>query len=113
MVQELESEAQRKAREIEELRAQEKFMMVGTGEADCLSCGFKYDPKAGDPDYPVSPGTKFQVRQCPFYRSSNPLCCWELSCTHFSYKVLCFEIYGNNVLFVETMHLLSLQYALQ
>lgn len=57
---ELESEAQRKAREIEELRAQEKFMKVGTGEADCLSCGYKYDPKAGDPDYPVAPGTKFQ-----------------------------------------------------
>ena len=65
-VQELESEAQRKAREIEELRAQEKFMKVGTGEADCLSCGYKYDPKAGDPDYPVAPGTKFQVRQSSF-----------------------------------------------
>lgn len=59
--QDLESEAQRKAREIEELRAQEKFMKVGTGEADCLSCGYKYEPKNGDPDYPIAPGSKFQV----------------------------------------------------
>jgi Rubredoxin len=36
-------------------------MKVGSGEADCLSCGYRYDPKQGDPNYPVNPGTRFQV----------------------------------------------------
>lgn len=61
IVQNPESEAARKAKEIEELRAQERFMKVGTGEADCLSCGYKYEPSKGDPEFPVAPGTKFQV----------------------------------------------------
>eukprot|EP00892_Ulva_mutabilis_P011688 jgi/Ulvmu1/8892/UM049_0074.1 len=54
------SEAARKAQEIQELKAQEKFMMVGTGEADCLNCGYHYSPSKGDPEFPVAPGTKFQ-----------------------------------------------------
>ena len=37
-------------------------MRVGTGEAECRGCGYVYSPKKGDPDYPVSPGTKFEVR---------------------------------------------------
>lgn len=36
-------------------------MMIGTGEADCKGCGYTYTPKAGDPEYPISPGTKFEV----------------------------------------------------
>ena len=36
-------------------------MTVGTGEALCLGCGYEYDPKKGDPDYPVPPGTMYQV----------------------------------------------------
>jgi hypothetical protein len=55
------SEAFKKQQRVEELRAQEKWMKVGTGEADCLSCGFHFDPKKGDPEYPVGPGTDFQV----------------------------------------------------
>lgn len=61
LMQNPDSEAVRKAKEIEQLRAQEKFMMVGTGEADCLSCGYHYEPSKGDPEFPVAPGTKFQV----------------------------------------------------
>lgn len=43
------------------MRAAERFMTVGTGEAECKGCGYTYDPKNGDPDYPVSKGTQFQV----------------------------------------------------
>ncbi|GAB4816298.1 hypothetical protein N2152v2_003344 [Parachlorella kessleri] len=64
-----ESEAARKIAEAERLRAAEKFMRVGTGEAECRGCGYVYSPKKGDPDYPVSPGTKFEDLpgdwQCP------------------------------------------------
>lgn len=56
------SEAQRKKDESDKLRSQEKFMRVGSGEADCLSCGYQYVPKNGDPEYPIPPATKFQVR---------------------------------------------------
>ncbi|EFN59985.1 hypothetical protein CHLNCDRAFT_18606, partial [Chlorella variabilis] len=37
------------------LRAAEKFMVVGTGEASCKNCGYEYKPAKGDPEYPVSP----------------------------------------------------------
>lgn len=56
------SEAARKKAEADRLRAAEKFITVGTGEAVCKSCGYEYKPKAGDPEYPVAPGTQFQVR---------------------------------------------------
>ena len=36
-------------------------MMLGTGEAQCTSCGYGYLPKKGDSEYPIAPGTTFQV----------------------------------------------------
>lgn len=64
-----ESESSRKKAEADRLRAAEKFMVVGTGEATCKSCGYDYSPQKGDPEYPVSPGTQFQQLpsdwQCP------------------------------------------------
>ena len=48
--------------DVERLRAAEKFMTVGTGEAECIQCGYLYKPKDGDPEYPVAPKTQFQVR---------------------------------------------------
>ncbi len=42
---------------------------VGTGEASCKGCGYEYSPKRGDPEYPVAPGTAFQVR-----------CAWDVVC---------------------------------
>ena len=57
-----ESEAARKKAEADRLRAAEKFMVVGTGEASCKNCGYEYKPSRGDPEYPVAPGTQFQVR---------------------------------------------------
>lgn len=58
------SDSARKAAEVERLRKAEKFMTIGTGEATCKGCGYEYSPKKGDPEYPVSPGTKFEVRGC-------------------------------------------------
>ena len=45
--------------ESDRLRAAEKFMVKGDGAAECSSCGFKYRPEDGDPDYPVAGGTLF------------------------------------------------------
>ncbi len=74
--QELLSDAELKAREAERLRAAERFMMVGTGEADCSSCGYVYVPRAGDPEYPVAPGTQFSELpkdwQCPVCGAEKP-----------------------------------------
>ena len=50
---------QLKAEEAERLRAAEKFMVVGTGEAECKGCGYTYQPANGDPEYPIAKGTKF------------------------------------------------------
>ncbi len=47
------------AEEAERLRAAEKFMVIGTGEADCKGCGYTYKPGNGDPEYPIAKGTKF------------------------------------------------------
>lgn len=40
----------------------EKFATIGTGSAECKSCQYVYEPKLGDPNYPVSKGTQFEVR---------------------------------------------------
>ena len=45
--------------ESDRLRAAEKFMVKGDGAAECSSCGYKYTPENGDPDYPVAYGTLF------------------------------------------------------
>lgn len=56
--------AQKQA-EQDRLRKAEKFMKIGTGQAECMACGYAYDPKKGDSEYPVSPGTKFEVSSSP------------------------------------------------
>lgn len=55
----------RKQAEQDRLRKAEKFMKIGTGQAECIACGYAYDPKKGDSEYPVSPGTKFEVLMAP------------------------------------------------
>ncbi|KAL0050283.1 hypothetical protein WJX82_008082 [Trebouxia sp. C0006] len=64
-----ESSLAQKQAEQERLRKAEKFMKIGTGQAECVACGYQYDPKKGDSEYPVSPGTKFENLpndwQCP------------------------------------------------
>ncbi len=69
ILQNPESEIARKKAEADRLRAAEKFMVVGTGEAECKGCGYTYVPSKGDPEYPVSPGVPFQKLpedwQCP------------------------------------------------
>ena len=77
-VQNDDSEMARKQREADQLRAAEKFMVVGTGEAECTSCGFIYDPRKGDPEYPVGPGTQFGVRamhSASLLKLVNPMFC--------------------------------------
>jgi len=56
-----ESDAAQKKAEADRLRAAEKFMVIGTGEASCKGCGYEYVPKNGDPEYPITPGTLFTV----------------------------------------------------
>jgi len=55
------SELSRKKADSERLRAAEKFMVIGSGEATCKGCGFTYKPELGDSDFPVAKGTLFQV----------------------------------------------------
>ena len=64
-----ESEMARKKAEADRLRAAEKFMKIGTGEAQCMACGYEYSPKEGDSEYPISPGTPFQV-SLPLWKRS-------------------------------------------
>lgn len=54
------SEAARKKAEADRLRAAEKFMVIGAGEASCKGCGYEYRPDRGDPEFPVPKGVKFQ-----------------------------------------------------
>ena len=61
VVQNPDSEMAQKQAEQDRLRKAEKFMKIGTGQAECMACGYAYDPKKGDSEYPVSPGTKFEV----------------------------------------------------
>ena len=68
-----ESEAAQKKAEADRLRAAEKFMVVGTGEAICAGCGYEYLPKNGDPEYPITPGTPFAV-------SHEPAGAWQACC---------------------------------
>ncbi|KAI8106756.1 hypothetical protein M9434_001410 [Picochlorum sp. BPE23] len=55
----LKSDKDLAAEEAERLRAAEKFMVIGTGEAECKGCGYTYKPGNGDPEYPIAKGTKF------------------------------------------------------
>jgi len=49
----------RKQEEIDRLRNAERFMNVSSGRGLCTGCGYTYDPAQGDPEYPVSRGTRF------------------------------------------------------
>lgn len=63
------SEVAKKKAEADRLRAAEKFMVIGSGEAQCKGCGYEYKPERGDPEFPVARGTLFQATpddyQCP------------------------------------------------
>ena len=60
-MQDAESETARKKAEADRLRAAEKFMVIGSGTAQCKGCGYEYKPEKGDPDFPVPKGIRFQV----------------------------------------------------
>ena len=56
-----ESDEAKKTAEADRLRKAEKFMTITTGKALCVSCGYEYEQKRGDPEYPITPGTQFGV----------------------------------------------------
>ncbi|KAI8475296.1 MAG: hypothetical protein J3K34DRAFT_405212 [Monoraphidium minutum] len=70
------SEAARKRAEAERLRAAEKFMVIGSGTAQCKGCGYEYKPENGDPDFPVPKGVLFQDLPddyvCPICGAAKP-----------------------------------------
>uniref|UniRef100_A0A7S1HWH9 Rubredoxin-like domain-containing protein n=1 Tax=Eutreptiella gymnastica TaxID=73025 RepID=A0A7S1HWH9_9EUGL len=65
----LEEERLEKQRKIQELKAQEKFMRLGTGKWECQDCTYQYNAAKGDPNYPIAAGTQFEDLpadwQCP------------------------------------------------
>lgn len=101
LLQNPDSEMAQKQAEQDRLRKAEKFMKIGTGQAECTACGYAYDPKKGDSEYPVSPGTKFEVCKskckmecscivcitllvpCPahFQYTTDPTCCKTIALT--------------------------------
>eukprot|EP01024_Parvocaulis_polyphysoides_P039594 TRINITY_DN35822_c1_g1_i5.p2 TRINITY_DN35822_c1_g1~~TRINITY_DN35822_c1_g1_i5.p2 ORF type:complete len:190 (-),score=33.46 TRINITY_DN35822_c1_g1_i5:92-628(-) len=66
---EIESVSDEKKRIADELRAQEEFMVVNKGEAECVNCQYTYKPADGDPNFPIAKGTLFEDIpedwQCP------------------------------------------------
>lgn len=58
--EDLSSEAEQKRLAAERLRAAEKFMVIGAGNATCKSCGYEYKPENGDPDFPTPKGMRFE-----------------------------------------------------
>eukprot|EP00803_Ostreobium_quekettii_P009290 evm.model.scf_994EXC.7 EVM.evm.TU.scf_994EXC.7 scf_994EXC:53204-56326(+) len=52
-------EEELKKQRAEALRAQEKFMVVGEGNATCSSCGYEYMMEKGDKEFPIPAGTPF------------------------------------------------------
>lgn len=66
-----ELESNKKAADAERLRAAEKFMVIGSGEATCKGCGYEYKPELGDPEFPVPRGVKFQDLPADY---SCPVC---------------------------------------
>lgn len=70
-VEDFESEADRKKSQADRLRAAEKFMVIGSGEASCKGCGYEYKPENGDPEFPIPRGVKFQELPSEYY---CPIC---------------------------------------
>eukprot|EP00469_Lotharella_globosa_P011734 CAMPEP_0167789602 /NCGR_PEP_ID=MMETSP0111_2-20121227/10791_1 /TAXON_ID=91324 /ORGANISM="Lotharella globosa, Strain CCCM811" /LENGTH=223 /DNA_ID=CAMNT_0007681817 /DNA_START=19 /DNA_END=690 /DNA_ORIENTATION=- len=55
----LTTEAEAKQKEIDRLRAAEKFFKKGTGDYECTECQFVYNPLQGDPEAGILKGTEF------------------------------------------------------
>ncbi|ABW98109.1 rub (nucleomorph) [Hemiselmis andersenii] len=60
-------------KEIERLRAAEKFMEIDEGKFECQACGYVYEPEKGDRFAGIEPGTAFTALSsdfnCPACRS--------------------------------------------
>lgn len=49
-----------KQKEIDRLRAAEKFIEVDEGKYECTACNYIYEPEKGDQKNNISPGTAFE-----------------------------------------------------
>mmetsp|Transcript_41335 Transcript_41335/g.103328 ORF Transcript_41335/g.103328 Transcript_41335/m.103328 type:complete len:174 (-) Transcript_41335:191-712(-) len=58
-------------KEIERLRAAEKFMEIDEGKFECQACGYVYEPEKGDRFAGIEPGTAFTDLSSDF---SCPAC---------------------------------------
>jgi len=58
---------QAKKKEIERLRAAEKFMEIDEGKFECQACGYIYEPEKGDRFAGIEPGTPFSNLPADFY----------------------------------------------
>lgn len=58
--QQQQDEKTEKQKEIERLRAAEKFITVDEGRYECPACGYVYEPKKGEKQAGIQPGTPFE-----------------------------------------------------
>ncbi|KAA8499443.1 Rubredoxin [Porphyridium purpureum] len=68
-------EKKRKREEAERLRAAEKFIEIDQGDMECMSCGYVYERKKGEPSKGIPAGTPFDAIpdtfECPGCRSEK------------------------------------------
>lgn len=71
--EDLEDMRTEKQKEIDRLRAAEKFIEVDEGKYECSGCGYVYDPEKGDSRNDIPAGTKFEdiseLYSCPQCRT--------------------------------------------
>lgn len=59
-VEEEEDLRSEKQKEIDRLRAAEKFIELDEGKYECTACNYVYEPEKGDQKNDISPGTEFE-----------------------------------------------------
>uniref|UniRef100_A0A7S2ZTN3 Rubredoxin-like domain-containing protein n=1 Tax=Rhodosorus marinus TaxID=101924 RepID=A0A7S2ZTN3_9RHOD len=62
----VDDEKEKKKKEIERLRAAEKFIEIDEGKYECQACGYEYNPAKGDRNIGVGPGFAFEELPADF-----------------------------------------------
>uniref|UniRef100_A0A7S0BNC2 Rubredoxin-like domain-containing protein n=1 Tax=Rhodosorus marinus TaxID=101924 RepID=A0A7S0BNC2_9RHOD len=62
----VDEEKEKKKKEIERLRAAEKFIEIDEGRYECQACGYEYDPAKGDRSIGIGPGLAFEELPADF-----------------------------------------------
>ncbi|PXF40326.1 Rubredoxin [Gracilariopsis chorda] len=65
--QQQQDETTKKQEEIERLRAAEKFITVDEGRYECPACGYTYEPKQGEKQAGIQPGTPFEQLPATYF----------------------------------------------